>query len=68
MTICWKRIEYGSFYGFVCCDDCFLLFPPFVDMSALSICIVLLAFCCCDFYVFVVCEFGGRESVLVCLG
>ena len=32
----------------------------------LRICIVLRVFCCCDFYVFVVCEFGVK-SVLVFL-
>ena len=37
-------LEYGSFYGFVCCDGSFLLFPHVVDVSALSICIVLRAF------------------------
>ena len=36
--------EHGSRYGFVCCDDCFLFFPHAVDVSALSICIVLRAF------------------------
>ena len=34
-------LEYGSCYGFVCCDD---RFPHVVDVSALSICIVLRAF------------------------
>ena len=33
-----------------------------VDVSALSICIVLACFCCCDFYVFVVCEFGVESQ------
>ena len=33
-------------------------FPYVVDVSALGICIVLRAFCCCDFYLFGVCEFG----------
>ena len=23
-----KVLEYGSCYGFVCCEDCFHLFPP----------------------------------------
>ena len=36
-------LEYGSCYGFVCCDGRFLLFPHVVDVSALSICIVLRA-------------------------
>ena len=31
-------------------------------MSALSIGIVLRFFCCCDFYVFVVCEFGVESQ------
>ena len=33
-------------------------FPHVVDVSALSICIVLRAFVVVDFYVFVVCEYG----------
>ena len=32
------------FYGFLCCNDRFILFPHVVDVSALSICIVLRAF------------------------
>ena len=31
-------------------------FPHAVDVSALSKCIVFACFCCCDFYMFVVCE------------
>ena len=45
-------LEYGSCYGFVCCEYRFLSFPHVVDVSALSICIVLR-----DLYMFVVCEF-----------
>ena len=38
-------LVYGSYYGFVCCEDCFLLSPPHVvEVSALSIYIVLRAF------------------------
>ena len=44
--------EYGSRNGFVCC----VYFPHVVDVSALSICIVLCAFVVI-FYVFVICEF-----------
>ena len=36
-----EMYEYWSCYGFVCCDDHFFLFPHVVDVSALSICIVL---------------------------
>ena len=54
-------LEYGSCYGFVCCDDRFFLFPPCINVSALSTCNVT-CFCCCDFYVFVVCVFGSRVS------
>ena len=39
----------GLCYGFVCCED---RFPRAVDVSALSMCIVLRDFCCRDFYVF----------------
>ena len=39
-------LGYGSCYGFVYCEDRFLLFPHVVDVSVLSICIVL-----CDFVV-----------------
>ena len=37
-----------------------------VNVSALSICIALRAFvcCCCDLYVFVVCEFGVQTQSL----
>ena len=36
-----------------------LCFPHVVDVSALSIIMYcLMWFCCCDYYVFVVCEFG----------
>ena len=34
-------LEYGSCYGFVCCEH---RFPHVVDVSSLSICIVLRAF------------------------
>ena len=37
-------LEYGSCYGFVCCEYRFFLFHPVVDVSALSICIVLRVF------------------------
>ena len=37
-------LEYGSCYGFVCCEDRFLLFPHVVNVSALRMCIVLGAF------------------------
>ena len=45
----------GLVMAFICCENRFL--PPHdIDVSALSICIVLRVFCA-DFYVFVVCEF-----------
>ena len=37
-------------------------FPHVVDVSALSICIVLACFCCCDFYGFVVYELGVESQ------
>ena len=37
-------------------------FPHVADVSALSILYCLVCFCCCDFYVFVVCEFGVESQ------
>ena len=37
-------------------------FPHVADVSGLSICNCLACFCYCDFYVFVVCEFGVESQ------
>ena len=63
VTICWKR-SYSSMglvmalYGKMIVS---FYFRHVVDVSALNICIVLRVFCC-DFYVFVVCEFGVESQ------
>ena len=44
VNIWWKRTEYGSCYGFYVAMIVSFCFPRVVDVSALSICIVLRAF------------------------
>ena len=51
-------LEYGSCYDFVCCVDRFLLLPPCCWCECFEYLYCLACFCCCDFYVFDVCEFG----------
>ena len=42
-------LVYGFCYGFVCCEYLSFYFPHVVDVSALSICIVLSDFVVCEF-------------------
>ena len=55
-------LEYGSWYGFVGCDDRLLLFPHVVHVRALSICIVLRAFVVVIYMCLLYVSLGSRVS------
>ena len=55
-------LKYGSYYGFVCCEDRFLCFPHVVHVSALSICIIFRAFVVVIYMSLLYVSLGSRVS------
>ena len=65
MTIWWKRTQVWVLLWLLYCDDRFLCFPHVVDVSALSMCIVLRALVVVIYMCLLYASLGSRVSLSI---